>query len=66
MANFQVGETVVAVENIGGIMRDSVPKGTRGVVVKSGWGQLQVKFTVKGFLGSEKRVVIDVNDREIR
>jgi len=66
MADFRVGERVVAVENIGGFMREAVPKGTRGVVVQSSWGKLTVKFAVKGFLGSQKPVEIDVNPREIR
>lgn len=66
MAKFRAGETVVATENIGGVIRDSVPRGTQGVVVESGWGKLRVKFSVKGFLGSEKSVVIDVHEGEIR
>ena len=48
------------------MIRDSVPRGTQGVVVESGWGKLRVKFSVKGFLGSEKSVVIDVHEGEIR
>lgn len=56
----------MAVKNIGGFMRDSVPKGTEGVVLESGWGVLRVKFTQKRMFLGDKSVVIEVNADEIR
>ena len=45
---FRKGEQVVAVRDIGGIMRDPVPKGSQGIVVDCGWATpTKVQFTVK-------------------
>lgn len=66
MAKFSKGHKVVAVKDIGGMMRDSVPKGTRGVVTVSGWGETRVLFTVEGgMFSSSRQAEIRVNDDEI-
>ena len=65
---FRKGEQVVAVKDIGGFMRDLVPKGSQGIVVDCGWATpTKVQFTVKGGLFSmDKKVTINVSDDEIR
>ena len=66
MASHRRGETVVAVKDIGGILRDPVPAGSQGVVIESGWATpTKVQFTVKGWL-ADKKVTITVGDDEIR
>lgn len=68
MSKFQKGDQVVAIQDIGGVLRDPVPKGSEGIVVDSGWGSpCRVQFLVKGDLFfSDKKVTIEVSDSEIR
>lgn len=69
MSKFRQGDQVVSVRDIGGVLRDSVPKGTPGVVTDSGgWGgQATVRFTIPGGLFTGRRVVdIRVGDDEIQ
>jgi hypothetical protein len=67
MSKFTAGDQVVAVKEIGGFLRDHIPKGSRGVVSEAGWGQpTKVLFTVKGgFWSGDKRVEITVEEDEI-
>lgn len=66
MAKHSKGDMVVAVKDIGGIMRDHVPKGSEGVVVEAPWlSDPTVLFTVKTLMG-EKKVRIRVSPDEIR
>jgi hypothetical protein len=67
MSRFHAGDKVVSAKDIGGIMRDHVPKGSRGVVTEAEWlGSTKVLFTVDGgFLGSDRKVEITVDEDEI-
>lgn len=67
MAKYSKGDMVVSVKDIGGVMRDFVPKGTEGVVVEAPWfGDPTVLFTITGALGGKKQVRINVSTTEIR
>ncbi|MDI9893811.1 hypothetical protein QM797_03665 [Rhodococcus sp. IEGM 1381] len=48
MGHFEIGETVVAVRNLGRVRwRSGIPKGTIGIVVGVDWlGDARVNFTV--------------------
>ncbi|MBF4629322.1 hypothetical protein [Curtobacterium flaccumfaciens] len=65
MAKPAKGDTVVATKNIGGIRRPNIPKGTKGVVTKSSWGQLEVLFTIEKWHGGKEQHEIDVTADEI-
>lgn len=67
MSKFSPGERVVATKDIGGVLRDSVPKGTRGVVTEAGWmSQTRVLFSVKGAgFADARKVEVTVDDAEI-
>lgn len=58
------GDKVIATKDIGGFMRQHIPKGTSGVVTKAGWGELKVLFTIKGWMG-DKQYEMDVDKNEI-
>lgn len=65
MSRYSKGDRVVATKDFGGVARDSIKKGTRGVVVEGGWGNpATVLFHVKGFF-SDRDVEVDVDDDEI-
>lgn len=63
---FEVGDQVVALKDFGGLMRESVPKGARGVVTRAGsWStQPKVLFTIEGPF-SRRQVEVEVRDDEI-
>jgi len=58
---------VVAIKDIGGFLREHVPKGARGVVTDAGWGTTKVLFKVDGgFFGSDRKVELTVDDDEVQ
>jgi len=59
-----VGQKVVAIKDIGGVPRPSIPEGSVGVVTVASWGELKVLFTVKSWLG-DKQHEIRVEKNEI-
>ena len=61
------GDRVVATKDIGGTLRDFVPKGSKGVITASGWtAPTKVLFTIEGgFFSGKKQVEITVSDDEI-
>lgn len=59
-----VGKKVKATKDIGGVLRERVPKGTKGVVTKSSLFEYRVRFTIDGWLG-DKVVEIDVESDEV-
>ena len=62
---YSKGDKVVAVRDIGGVMRELVPKGSRGVVIAAGWlGPTKVQFRVTGLMG-ERTVELEVQNDEI-
>ncbi len=66
MTKFNKGDLVAAITDIGGFVRELVPRGSEGVVVEAPmWGDAVVLFSVKGFL-SDKKVRITVSDDEVR
>jgi hypothetical protein len=65
MAKPSVGTVVVATKDIGGIMRPNIPRGTKGVVTRSGWGEFKVLFTVTKTFGGTEQHEIDVNADEV-
>lgn len=60
------GDRVIAVTDIGGIMRELVPKGSQGIVTKPGsvFSQCHVLFTIRGVFG-DRKVEIPVEGHEI-
>lgn len=59
----KAGDTVVAVKDIGGVLRDSVPKGTKGVVTVSAWGEYKVLFTIEKWSGTKQvEIKVDVDE----
>ena len=63
MSKFSKGDTVVAAKDIGGLWRDPVPAGTKGVVTHAGWGnRATVCFKVERFWSGSEAVEIDVDD----
>lgn len=67
MAKARKGDVVVAIKDIGGLVRELVPAGSQGVVTSAGWGSTRAMFTVKGILGgTAKKVEIRIEDHEYR
>ena len=60
----KAGDTVVSVKDIGGVLRESVPKGTKGVVTVSTWTEYKVLFTIERWSGT-KQVEIKVDTDEV-
>lgn len=58
------GDQVVAVRDLGGFLREPVPKGTRGVVVDVFGGDYKVQFNISGFTGN-RQVVVSVRKDEV-
>lgn len=66
MAQFTKGQRVVATKDIGGVLRDSVPKGAQGVVTEASWGTIRVLFTIPGgMFSSQRQAEITVSSDEI-
>lgn len=64
MSKFHEGDLVTAIKDIGGVIRERVPKGAGGVVVKGGWtNRARVRFKFHSW--GEKVVEIEVDDDEI-
>ncbi|QZQ53730.1 hypothetical protein KZI27_00370 (plasmid) [Curtobacterium sp. TC1] len=64
MAKMSAGDTVVAVKDIGGLLREHVPKGSKGVVTKASWGEYKVLFTIERWHG-DKKVEVRVEPDEV-
>lgn len=63
--SYEKGDRVVAVKDIGGVARDFVAKGTKGVVTETSWGSpSRVLFRVEGLFG-DKSVEISVTADEV-
>jgi len=59
---YRKGDSVAAKKDIGGVIRDSVPAGSRGVVTETRGGEpSKVQFRV-----GNRSVEVDVNGREVR
>lgn len=60
------GDRVIATKNIGGVLRESVPKGSEGVVTQAGgWGsETKVLFTISGLMG-DRKVEVRVESGEV-
>ncbi|WP_434181466.1 hypothetical protein RI685_16215 (plasmid) [Clavibacter michiganensis] len=65
MAKPSVGTQVVAIKDIGGFLRPHIPKGTRGVVTKAGWGEFKVLFTIGKMFGGTEQHEIDVDTTDV-
>ncbi|MFF7245775.1 hypothetical protein ACFZBU_17915 [Embleya sp. NPDC008237] len=62
----QIGTKVEAVRDLGGALAQSIPAGTRGVVVGHRFdGRLDVAFTLPGLLGGTRSVNVWVTDTEV-
>jgi hypothetical protein len=62
----QAGDYVVALRNIGGVIREPVPAGTRGQVVDAPWlGPVRVLFDLHYWLSGHRQVLVDVQRHEI-
>ena len=71
MSKFRKGQRVAAVKDLGGVLKESVPRGSVGTVVDDGgWGgDATVLFTVKGGLFGllgDRQVEIRVSNDEVR
>ncbi|OZC90343.1 hypothetical protein CH254_02445 [Rhodococcus sp. 06-412-2C] len=72
MGHFEIGETVVAVRNLGRVRwRSGIPKGTVGIVVGVDWlGDARVNFTVDGSMRARgetvEHIVADGDVRTLR
>lgn len=57
------GETVVAKRDLGGVFQESVPAGSKGIVVDVGGGNCTVMFTVPGFpINRKVEILVDIDD----
>lgn len=68
LADFRVNDEVEATRSFGGVARESISAGTRGIVVASGGGVLSkpvVEWHVKGLFRS-KYVTTEVEDGEAK
>lgn len=66
MSKFSKGDIVVAKRDIGGFFRESVPKGTKGVVLEGGWlDRPTVLFKVNHFWSGEEAIEMIVDDDDI-
>jgi hypothetical protein len=60
------GDEVVTIKNIGGIVRESIPPGTRGKVDSAPWlGPLRVSFNYYDPWHGDRTVSVDVSQDEI-
>ncbi|MGF0310480.1 hypothetical protein [Rhodococcus sp. IEGM1428] len=72
MGHFEIGETVVAVRNLGRVRwRSGIAKGTVGIVVGVDWlGDARVSFTVDGSMRTRgetvEHIVADGDVRTLR
>jgi hypothetical protein len=72
MGNFEIGDTVVAVTNLGRVgWRSGVPKGTVGIVVDIDWlGDARVDFTADPSMRARgeavQHIVADGDVRTVR
>lgn len=60
-----VGKKVKATKDIGGVLRERVPKGTKGVVTRSSLFEYRVLFTIDGWLGDKQVEIDDVETDEV-
>ncbi|WP_331772441.1 hypothetical protein OG948_53965 (plasmid) [Embleya sp. NBC_00888] len=62
----RAGNKVVAIEDIYGFMRQTIPEGTKGVVVRClNPGRLEVRFTLHGLLGDRRALTVRVAPSEL-
>jgi hypothetical protein len=61
------GDRVVAVKDIGGVLRELVPKGSVGVVTQCGWTrETRVLFTIRRPILGDRQVEVRVENGEVR
>jgi len=62
----RAGDYVIAVGDFGGVVRERVPAGARGLVVEAPWlGPARVRFEVSDWCNGRRQVVVDVWPGEV-
>jgi len=59
------GHEIIAVRNLGGMLTEQVPQGSRGVVTAVEWGRVEASFTVLSPLGS-RQVQMRIDPHDVR
>ena len=62
----RAGDWVIAVRDFGGIVRERVPAGARGLVVEAPWlGPARGRFEVSDWWNGRRQVTVDVWPSEV-